>query len=355
MSFNFYLLKSFRLLLFPFSVVYAAIVIIRNRMYDWGWLKSARFNLPLICVGNISVGGTGKSPMTEYLVRLLMPNYNVATLSRGYKRKTKGYVLARSSSTALEIGDEPMQFHMKFPGLAVAVGEERLVAIPQLLHDRPDTHVIVLDDAFQHRQVNAGLNILLTDYNQPYWHDWYLPTGDLRDEKRSAQRADIIVVTKCPPQISEEDKHEIARHIKPLPHQHIYFAAIQYGAPYRMFTGETTSLTPDTEVLLVCGIANPEPLKQYIEANTAAYYQLSYPDHHIFSIDDWKEIIDRFQQITVPRKLILTTEKDAVRLMKFTEELKTQPVYVLPIHHALLFNESSLFADRVLTYIKKFN
>lgn len=206
MNFNLQLLGTLRLLLFPFSLIYFVIIWVRNRLYDTNKLHAVSFNLPIICIGNLSMGGTGKSPMVEYLISLLMHEMPVATLSRGYKRKTKGYALANANSTALEIGDEPMQFHNKFPGIAVCVGEERLEAIPQLLHDRPDTRVILLDDAFQHRQVKAGYNILLVDHANLFTRDWYLPTGDLRDEKKSYRRADLIVVTKCPESMNLQEK-----------------------------------------------------------------------------------------------------------------------------------------------------
>ena len=206
--FSNFFLKSFRILLFPFSLLYWLGIAVRNFLYDKKVFRSASFGLPLICVGNLSVGGTGKSPMTEYLVRLLKDQFRVATLSRGYKRRTKGYALANESASALEIGDEPMQFHRKFPDIAVAVGEERIVAIPQLLHDRPGTDVIILDDAFQHRAVKAGLNILLTEYGNLFTSDFYLPTGDLRDLKSSYRRAEIIVVTKCKPDLSAEEKNK---------------------------------------------------------------------------------------------------------------------------------------------------
>ncbi len=232
--FSNFFLKSFRILLFPFSLLYWAGIAIRNKLFDKNIFKSSSFGLPLICVGNLSVGGTGKSPMVEYLVALLKKKYNVATLSRGYKRKTKGYTLANESTTALEIGDEPMQFHLKFPEVPVAVGEQRLVAIPQLLHDKPATEVIILDDAFQHRSVIAGLNILLTDYNNLFTRDFYLPTGDLRDLKSSYKRAEIIIVTKCKPDLSVEEKQKLVKEIKPQPHQQLFFTAIEYGEVYHI-------------------------------------------------------------------------------------------------------------------------
>ena len=196
MNFNTLFLKSFRVLLFPFAVLYGLVIFIRNWLFDKHYLAYSEFNFPLICVGNLAVGGTGKSPMVEYLINFLEPQLKIATLSRGYKRKTKGYVLADHQTTALEIGDEPMQFHLKFPNVPIAVGEERLVGIPHLLQDHPNLQAIILDDAFQHRSVKAGMNILLTDFSNLYTHDFFLPTGDLRDEWSSSKRAQIIVVTK---------------------------------------------------------------------------------------------------------------------------------------------------------------
>ena len=197
MNFSSVWLRSFRVLLFPFAFLYGTAVKVRNYLYDNEIIQSIEFNFPVICIGNISVGGTGKSPMVEYLLRLLVHRYKTATLSRGYKRKTRGYVLADDKTTALDIGDEPMQFHIKFPEVTVAAGEERAIAIPQLLFDRPETDVIILDDALQHRTVKAGLNILLTDYNNLFTRDMFLPTGDLRDSRSSYKRANIIIVTKC--------------------------------------------------------------------------------------------------------------------------------------------------------------
>ena len=354
MSFNFFLLRGLRLFLFPFSVIIGLYITLRNFFYDKGWLRAASFNLPIICIGNLSVGGTGKSPMTEYLLRLLSASYQTAVLSRGYKRKTVGYLLANDNTSALEIGDEPMQFHKKFPNVSVAVGEERTEAIPQLLHDRPDTGVIILDDAFQHRSIRAGLNIILTDYSNPYWHDMYLPTGDLRDNKRSANRADIIIVTKCPALMDVRQKQEYLGHINPLPGQAVFFTTIDYGTPYHITNKEILPLEKLMEVLLVCGIANPLPLKQYLEANVAVYFERNYNDHHIFSIDDWKEIVEKFNLLDGEQKIILTTEKDAVRLEKFGSLLDKVPVYVLPIRHRFLFDEGPHFDGLLVKFIDNF-
>jgi tetraacyldisaccharide 4'-kinase len=337
------------------AIVYWFILLIRNKLYDKKIISSATFGLPLICVGNLSVGGTGKSPMVEFLVRNLKDEFKVATLSRGYKRKTTGYALANERSDALEIGDEPMQFKLKFPDVPVAVGEERLDAISQLLHDKPETRCIILDDAFQHRAIIAGMNILLTDHSNLFTRDFYLPTGDLRDLKSSYKRAEIIVVTKCDPFLTEKEKNKIIEEVSPLAKQHIFFAANRYLEPYHIIRHhETISLLPGTEILLVTGIANPQPLKDLLMDHSETYYMLHYPDHHIFTIDDWKDIKKRFDKIESARKIILTTEKDAVRLAKFGEQLKQVPLYVIPLEHHFLFDGKGKFLSLIRNYIKNF-
>lgn len=347
-------LKSFRILLIPFALLYWFAIGIRNWLYNKNILRSATFALPLICVGNLAVGGTGKSPMVEYLVRLLKNEFKVATLSRGYKRRTKGYALAGKQSTALEIGDEPMQFHVKFPDIPVAVGEARLEAIPQLLHDHPETEAIILDDAFQHRAIKAGLNILLTDYNNLFTRDFYLPTGDLRDLQSEYKRAEIIVVTKCKAGLAIQEKEKIIAEINPQRGQHVFFAAMEYGQPYHILSHAGFPLTENTEVLLVSGIANPKPLKTLLERHSKTYYMLQYADHRIFTIDDLKEIKKRFETITASNKIILTTEKDAVRLVKFKAEIAGWPLYVIPVRHHFLYGEGEQFNKLVVNFIRRF-
>ena len=352
--FSNWFLKSFRILLLPFSVLFGIVVIVRNWLYDKNILKSASFGLPLVCVGNLSVGGTGKSPMVEYLVMHLKHRFRVATLSRGYKRKTRGYALANDRTTALDIGDEPMLFHKKFPDVPVAVGEERIVAIPQLLHDRPNTEAIILDDAFQHRQVKAGFNVLLTEYSNLFTRDFFLPTGDLRDQPSSYKRADAIVVTKCKPDLSAKEKESLLGEIRPLAHQKVFFTAISYGLPYHITHYTLQPLDPATEVLLVTGIANPRPLKQFLENQVEAYHMMHYNDHHIFSVDDWRDILKRFEKIDAEKKILLTTEKDAMRLLKFEQEINGMPFYVIPIEHQFLFNEAHEFNEMVSNFIINF-
>ncbi len=323
------MLKSFRYLFLPFSLLYGIILYSRNWLFDKKYLKSATFNFPIICVGNLAVGGTGKTPMVEYLIRILGDDYQLATLSRGYKRKTKGFGIANENTTALEIGDEPMQFHLKYPKTTVTVGEERLAAIPELLQERPNTQVIILDDAFQHRTVNAGLNILLTERKNLYSRDFFLPAGDLRDTRHSASRAQIIIVTKCKDALSTQKRDLIISELRPNPNQAIFFTEIVYGKPYHLFSKENFTIIPGMDML-------------------------RYPDHHIFSIDDLHEIKNQFDKLKSSNKIILTTEKDSVRLLKFENELKSYPIFVLPIEHHFLFNDAERFYGLVKEYVDSF-
>lgn len=348
------MLKSFRYLLFPFSLIYGGCIIIRNFLFDRKIFKSASFNFPIICVGNLATGGTGKTPMTEYLIEVLQNTFTPATLSRGYKRKTKGFAIAGSRTTALDIGDEPMQFHEKYPQITVAVGEERLEAIPQILHDRPETDVIILDDAFQHRSVEAGLNILLSEYKNLYTRDLMMPAGDLRDVKGSAKRADIIIITKCKSDLSESEKKSIEKELRLLPNQKIFFTEIIYSQPYHLFTGRPANLPVEADLLLITGIANPKPIKEFLTKSVHSYDMLRYPDHHIFTINDLKEIKKHFEKLSSAKRMMITTEKDGVRLKKFRGELYDLPVYVLPVKHCFLFGEAESFNKLVFNFIQNF-
>lgn len=345
------MLKSFRYLLFPFSMIYAVILHIRNWLYDKGYLASSDFRFPLICIGNLAVGGTGKTPMVEFIIAHLGSRHNTATLSRGYKRRTKGFAIAGEDTTAIDIGDEPMQLHRKFPDVTVAVGEERLVAIPQLLQERPATRVIVLDDAFQHRAVRAGLNILLTEAGNLYTRDHLLPTGDRRDVKASSRRAHVIIVTKCKPYLSDQEKALIEEELQPGPGQKLFFTTLNYGTPYAMFSGEKREIREDTEVLLVCGIANPAPLKDYLNNLTTGYEMMRFRDHHIFNSEDLRDIRQHFNQMRGQKKIIITTEKDAIRLEKFKEDLASLPVFVLPVKHEFLFGGDTEFKDLLDNFV----
>jgi tetraacyldisaccharide 4'-kinase len=336
-------------------MLYWIILKVRNFLFDRNILKSSTFNFPLICVGNLAVGGTGKTPMTEYILRVIKDNYRTAVVSRGYKRKTKGYILARPGVTALEIGDEPMQIFSKFDNVRVAVGEERLVAIPQLLHDHPDTQVIVLDDAFQHRSIRPGLNIMLTDYSNLYTRDYLLPVGDLRDVRSSSSRADIIVVTKCKKELSEHEKKQILKEIDSRDGQSVFFTANEYGTPYHLFNLDRKEIHENMDVLLVCALANPTAIKEMLNKNVQSYEMVKFRDHHIFTTDDLHEIKSQFEELgSSTQKIILTTEKDAVRLEKFQKDLENLPIYVLPVRHEILFGEEAVFNKILLDFIESY-
>lgn len=340
-----------RFLLYPFTLLYGAIVWLRNRLYDSGFMSSVSFDLPVIAVGNLSVGGTGKTPHVEYLVRLLQYEYRIATMSRGYKRRTRGFVLAGPGTNALHIGDEPMQYHLKFPDLAVSVAEERMTGIPYLVQRRPDTEVILLDDAYQHRSVQAGRNILITDYARPFYDDYILPYGRLREGRKAYQRADIIIVSKCPENLGKEEAARIRQRIAPLATQQVFFSYICYGQAYDFFSREPVSFA-GKQVLLISGIAKPQPLEQRVMAEAAKVHLLSYPDHHFFTARNFEEI-----RSTIANwggdVVIVTTEKDATRLHLKQETLMSLqvPVIVLPIEVRFLFGEGPLFDTAIQQFV----
>ncbi len=346
--------KSLRYLLIPFSVVYGSIIKARNLLFDKKIFRSATFDFPLICVGNLAVGGTGKTPMVEYIVRLLEEKYKVAILSRGYKRKTRGFFISNESSTSEDIGDEPMQIHLKFPDVTVAVAEERVTGIPQLLFERPETKVIILDDAFQHREVNAGLNILLTDSGKLYSNDILLPAGNLRDTRNSSHRADMIIVTKCRPDLIESEKKIVIEQLNPLARQKIYFATIEYGLPFHLFTKKNYQLDANSSILLVTGIASPKAIEDWLTHVGSTYQLLKFRDHHNFNVENIKEIETRFSKIESEKKIILTTEKDSVKLLKFKKGLEHLPVYVLPMAHRFLFDKTAEFENEIMDFVKSF-
>ena len=348
------MLTIIRYLLFPFSLIYGFIIWIRNKLFDRKILRSASFNFPLICIGNLAAGGTGKTPMTEYLVRLLEKKFVIATLSRGYKRTTKGFLIADENSTAADIGDEPMQMHKKFANLTVAVHEERVLGIPQLLFEKPQTQVIILDDAFQHREVNAGMNVLLTEYDHLYTRDFMLPTGNLRDVKNSSKRANIIVVTKCKASLNEKEKKEILTELNPLDSQQVFFTTIDYANPYHIFTNEIKILEQAHKALLISGIANPTPLEKMLSDYNITYEMMLFKDHYTFSINDIKEIKKRFSKLESPDKIILTTEKDATRLAKYANELKGFPIYAIPMQHKFLFGEEIKFDAEIISFVENY-
>lgn len=327
---------------------------IRNRLYDAHTLTAVEFDIPTIAVGNLSVGGTGKTPHVEYLIRLLKERYQVATLSRGYNRKTRGYLLAGEQSTAAQLGDEPMQFHQKFPDISVCVGEERMLAIPQLLGERPDTQVVLLDDAFQHRSIKPGLNILITEHHHPFTRDHVVPFGRLREGRKGAERADCIIVSKCPPRMSEAARQALQHEIAPLHHQRLFFTALQYGALYDMLTQAPVTAPPNTTVLLVCGIARPAPLLQHLKETFGEVFLLSFPDHYYYSHSDLEKVQRELKDLPGTGKLVVTTEKDAVRLHLLQPRLEELglSMAVMPVEISFLFGEADSFNNYIFEYVE---
>ncbi|WP_143306674.1 tetraacyldisaccharide 4'-kinase [Chitinophaga vietnamensis] len=347
------MLRYLNFLLYPFSLLYGLVMWIRNKLYDRGLLTAVEFDIPTIAAGNLSVGGTGKTPHVEYLIRLLKEEYKVATLSRGYNRRTSGYILADEHSTAADIGDEPMQFHEKFPDIKVCVGEERMLAIPQLLGDEPETQVVLLDDAFQHRSIKPGMNILITDYKRRFTRDHVVPFGRLREGRKGYERAGCIIVSKCPPNLSLAEKEAIEKEIRPLPHQRLFFTTLQYGALYDMVSHEPVALPANATVLLACGIARPEPLLNELRTRYQEVFLLPFPDHYYYSEKDVAKIKKELNDLPGHEKMVITTEKDAVRLHLLQKTLTEQNlrVAVMPVEVSFLFGEASSFNNFIFDYV----
>jgi len=342
-----------RILLLPFSLLYGLGVSINNLFYRWEVLKPFRFSLPIISVGNLTVGGSGKTPHTEYLIRLLQPHISLATMSRGYGRKTKGFLLAKENYSAYELGDEPLQYARKFEDVVVSVAENRGMGVPKLLSKHPEVETILLDDAFQHRSIEPGLNILLTEFSKPYYKDFLLPSGRLREWTSGAKRADAVVVSKCPESVSLHQMERIEKKLHLLPRQQLFFSYYKYLRPYNIFNpSQKADLANYDAVFLVSAIANTDYLLTYLESQNLSVNDLSFEDHHRFSNYEISNIIHRFEQQSGERKILLTTEKDAMRLELhkgyFLE--KDVQVFALPIEVRFHpFKES--FDDYIKDYL----
>lgn len=339
----------FRKLLVPLSLLYGVITTIRNKAFDKGYVSSTSFDFPVIAVGNLSVGGTGKTPMIEYLIRLLQETRTTAVLSRGYGRKTKGFLLAESGVSATEIGDEPFQFFRKFKHIYVAVDEKRVRGIQSLLKLKPDIDLVLLDDAFQHRYVKAGLKLLLTTFDNLYMDDYIVPTGSLREGRKGAERADLIVVSKCPSELSEQDRSDIVKRISPKKHQAVFFSSIVYDDQiYNEEAAISLNSLSEHEILLITGIANPEPLKTFLSNHNLKYQHMKFADHQFIDQKEQKGIALAFDTLQSDKKLILTTEKDYVRSF-----LKgSLPVYYLPIK-TVIMQEENKFNEIIQNYVRK--
>lgn len=371
-------MKYLRWLLLPISLLYGLVVIIRNFFYDAGLFKSQQFTKPVISVGNLEIGGAGKSPMTEYLVRLLKDEYKLATLSRGYGRKTNGFLEAKIENQeptvknqdrkedlrlspqdlrlSQMIGDEPAQFHQKFPDITVAVCEDRVYGINQLL---PNHDLILMDDAYQHRAVSPGLSILLFDYNRVNDPHFLLPAGNFREPFSGRWRAQVIIVTKCPPGILHGEQVRLAHKIAPLPYQSLFFSSITYQ-PLLDLDGNRAAVTIDNEttVFLLTGIANPKPLLKHLEAQTVHIIHHDYPDHHPFTLKNIAKLAEEFEACPAQKKVIITTEKDAQRLqeswlMQVQQKGVSLPVFVIPISVEFLNDTGSGFDKIITDYVRE--
>lgn len=348
--------------LLPLSWIYGGAVSLRNFCFEVGLLKSHAFNVPVISVGNITVGGTGKTPHVEYLVRLLKEKCKVAVLSRGYKRKTRGFLLADSHTTARDIGDEPFQMKQKFPDISVAVDRKRVHGIQQLTEDDSALDVILLDDAFQHRYVKPGINILLVDYHRLIIYDKLLPAGRLREPQKGKGRADIVIITKCPKDLKPMEFRVIRKAMDLYPYQHLFFTRLDYGNPYAVFGHKEMALDSigNNNVLMLTGIASPRQLQEDMEKiighpGGQHIQALTYPDHHNFSRKDLEHISSTFDQMAEP-KMIITTEKDAARLAtleRLAPQVKER-LYALPIHVVFMQQEQQEHFDNFITgYVSK--
>lgn len=342
-----------RFLLLPIALIYHIVLSIRHKLYDWHILKSKRFEAPVICVGNLNLGGTGKTPHTEYLIDLLKNDFRLATLSRGYGRKTKGFILADASSTYNDVGDEPLQYHTKYPEIQVAVDENRVEGVTHLLWEQ-GVEVILLDDAFQHRKIKAGLNILLTEYQNLYSDDYLFPAGTLRDVRSSSKRAGIIVVSKSPKTLDDEIKQQVVNKLRPKNGQKVFFSYLEYeelkplNAKAKHFEANAIE-----SALLFCGIAHPNPLIDRLKGQYKHLEVMAFADHHAYTENDVASIMHRFESIPDEKKIILTTEKDAARLTNspYLCQFESAPLYDLPV--SVRFHEEEKFNKEILDYVRK--
>ncbi|MGQ1947293.1 tetraacyldisaccharide 4'-kinase [Geofilum sp. OHC36d9] len=351
-----------RRLLLPFSWLYALATTIRNRRFDSGKLPSQSYPLPIISVGNITVGGTGKTPLTEHLIRLLQSAYQVALLSRGYGRKTKGVKIADEKADYATIGDEPMQLKQKFPHLTVVVAEKRRDGIATLLNHHTPPQIILMDDAFQHRYVKPGLSILVMDYHRPIWKDICLPAGNLREPASGMKRADHIVVSKCPPDLSVQAADNIKKKLNIQPQQQIFFTTIRYGEPQKLIKGKHKNsfsqlLSQTTNpITLLAGIGNPVPFFRMAEKYGKPINKIQFADHHDFTKQELHDIEKKISHLNQPKGLILTTEKDAVRLSAspYLSPQLADCIWYIPIKPTFLLNGEQQFNEMILQFVEQY-
>jgi tetraacyldisaccharide 4'-kinase len=337
-------------LLYPLSLIYGSVAAIRRWLYRKGVLSAYQPPIPTIGVGNLSVGGTGKSPHVEYLIRLLSEYYKIASLSRGYKRKTKGFVLANDIDpqqlSAEMIGDEPLQFYTKFPHIKVAVDEKRKEGIQQLMQRFPDLQCIIMDDCYQHLQVKPQLSILITEYQNPYAKDYPLPAGRLREFRSAAKDADIVIVSKCPETLTEQQRVDITKLLKLQDYQQLFFTTMHYGELAALNEcGKQHQVNTQTEVVVLTAIAHPEPMVKYLAEKFKIIHHYHFADHHYFSTEEITEIQKTYFSEKNQNRILVTTEKDSMRLLysELSKNIEHIPLYVQPIKPLLLFQEETQF------------
>ena len=345
-------------LFFPVSLVYGCITSFRNLLYDKGILRSVKKNIPLVVIGNLTVGGTGKTPHTEFLIESLRDRFSVAVLSRGYKRQTKGFILASHQHTARELGDEPLQMALKYPSVPIAVCENRSEGIDKLINLHPELELILLDDAFQHRRIRPGFSILLTDYSRLHTRDSILPGGNLRESVKGSLRANCIIVTKCNTALNARQQSEIIQELNVRPGQDVYFSSYTYGAIRPLFptteNRETIQLSA-TAILVVTGVVSPRLLVEEFTPRCKELHTLQFPDHHNFGKRDLKRIESVFRAIEHPQKIILTTEKDAARLIHhpaLPDSIKKH-IFVVPVEVQLFDNRNTELIQKIAEYVRE--
>ncbi len=343
-----------KLLLAPLAWVYATVASLRNKLFDWDIIKHKEYDIPVVCVGNITVGGTGKTPVSELLIDILSKQYNVALLSRGYKRKSKGYQEVLLNSSYLQVGDEPKQIKHKFPNIIVAVCEKRAEGIAQIREQYPEVNLIILDDAFQHRYIEPWVNILLMDYNRPIYDDHFLPMGSLRDSMSQLHRADVVLVTKCPDNMKAIESRIISKNLNLYPYQKLYYAKIKHGEPTPIFKDkEPTPIQEHTKVIAMSGIANPTPFTEHINKTHYICESLIFPDHHSYMMKDLKAM-SRALTKAGKETVIITTEKDAVKLTnakKIPIEIQ-RALYYIPIEMEILDEKLNEFTQHIQRHVK---
>jgi tetraacyldisaccharide 4'-kinase len=342
----------------PLALLYGVVVYFRNRFYDWGFLKSKSPAIHTICVGNLAVGGTGKTPHVEYLITLLKDELNIATLSRGYKRKTKGFLLASGESTSEDIGDEPLFYKIKHPDIHVAVDGNRVRGVKKLSEIEPVPEAVILDDAFQHRAIKCGLNIVVSEFDNLYYNDHLMPVGRLRESKSGIKRADIIVVSKTPEKTTAVDIRNVLKDIKPYPHQQVFFSYLKYGELYSISNfSERIDTLQDLfrfRLIVFTGIANPNPMITYLKEYSAGVSHLPFPDHHEYSISDIHNIQKYYESFEGGNKLIVTTEKDLMRLKlpALWDTVERMNIFVLPIE-VTFKDKAEEFNNIILKYVRR--